>query len=104
MRQPSPHLHIFYTVECVKSPQTGSRERFLPIAALAQLVEQLLRKEKVDSSIPSSGTTHMSKARITRAFFCARFPTMLETNADHNRRTIYGDDLYIWQTLPPCIC
>lgn len=26
-------------------------------AALAQLVEQLLRKEKVDSSIPSSGTS-----------------------------------------------
>jgi hypothetical protein len=39
-------------VECeaVSDPrQAGS-------AALAQLVEQLLRKEKVDSSIPSSGT------------------------------------------------
>jgi hypothetical protein len=42
-------------------------------AALAQLVEQFIRNEEVDSSIPSSGTTSSqqtkSKSRPERLFF-----------------------------------
>jgi hypothetical protein len=43
-------------------------------AALAQLVEQFIRNEEVDSSIPSSGTTFPSSPKAKAAlsgFFCA---------------------------------
>ena len=42
------------------------------IAALAQSVEQLLRKEKVDSSSPSSGTTSRG-LNPSGHFFVRRF-------------------------------
>jgi hypothetical protein len=57
IRLRSHDLRIFYTVECVKCSLHRFSGAVLSIAALAQLVEQLLRKEKVNSSIPLSGTT-----------------------------------------------
>lgn len=48
-------------------------------AALAQLVEQLLRKEKVDSSIPSSGTKNLLNQYVRKVakgdfFVCETIP------------------------------
>ena len=45
----------------------------LVLAALAQLVEQFIRNEKVASSIPASGTKKPEKSKIKEAALCGFF-------------------------------
>ena len=68
------------------------------IAALAQLVEQLLRKEKVVSSTPTSGTTNLIKVvwEISNDLFLRLFVLQPATNCPGNRATLASHTLAIF--------
>ena len=89
-RRRRDHSHLCTWSASERAIRTSCSAKLLRFAGVAQLVEQLIRNEKVEGSTPFSGTRDMKVGRSASAnlfSFCTHANVQPGSGPDHRRRT-----------------